>query len=82
MLTLFKVKMVVKAGINGFGRIGRIVFRNAIEHGDVEVVAVNDPFIDTNYAVSRNYSLFRPLFAFQVFSKEKESQSFVGQRSS
>ncbi|ERS94969.1 glyceraldehyde 3-phosphate dehydrogenase [Sporothrix schenckii 1099-18] len=42
--------MVVKAGINGFGRIGRIVFRNAIEHGDVEVVAVNDPFIDTNYA--------------------------------
>ncbi|CAK7230324.1 hypothetical protein SCUCBS95973_007533 [Sporothrix curviconia] len=42
--------MVVKAGINGFGRIGRIVFRNAIEHGDVDVVAVNDPFIDTSYA--------------------------------
>ncbi|KAL1900894.1 hypothetical protein Sste5346_001955 [Sporothrix stenoceras] len=42
--------MVVKAGINGFGRIGRIVFRNAIEHGDVEVVAVNDPFIDPTYA--------------------------------
>jgi glyceraldehyde 3-phosphate dehydrogenase len=42
--------MVVKAGINGFGRIGRIVFRNAIEHGDVEVVAVNDPFIEPHYA--------------------------------
>ena len=49
--------MVVKAGINGFGRIGRIVFRNAIEHGDVEVVAVNDPFIDPNYAVSCNLYL-------------------------
>jgi len=43
--------MVVKVGINGFGRIGRIVLRNAIEHDDIHVVAVNDPFIDTKYAV-------------------------------
>jgi len=42
--------MVIKVGINGFGRIGRIVFRNAIEHDDVHVVAVNDPFIDPTYA--------------------------------
>lgn len=42
--------MVTKVGINGFGRIGRIVFRNAVEHPDVEVVAVNDPFIETKYA--------------------------------
>jgi len=39
-----------KVGINGFGRIGRIVFRNAIEHDDIDIVAVNDPFIDTTYA--------------------------------
>ncbi|QSZ32678.1 hypothetical protein DSL72_002257 [Monilinia vaccinii-corymbosi] len=39
-----------KVGINGFGRIGRIVFRNAIEHADIDIVAVNDPFIDTKYA--------------------------------
>lgn len=45
--------MVVKVGINGFGRIGRIVFRNAIEHNDVDIVAVNDPFIEPTYAVSR-----------------------------
>src|SRR5262245_16733349 len=43
---------VTKVGINGFGRIGRIVFRNAVEHNDVEVVAINDPFLDVNYAVS------------------------------
>ncbi|KAJ9115216.1 hypothetical protein QFC20_001083 [Naganishia adeliensis] len=43
--------MVVKVGINGFGRIGRIVFRNAVEHGDIEVVAINDPFIDLDYMV-------------------------------
>jgi len=42
--------MAIKIGINGFGRIGRIVFRNAIEHDDVEIVAVNDPFIDPKYA--------------------------------
>jgi len=42
--------MPTKVGINGFGRIGRIVFRNAVEHDDVQVVAVNDPFIETHYA--------------------------------
>jgi len=39
-----------KVGINGFGRIGRIVFRNAIEHNEVKIVAVNDPFIEPHYA--------------------------------
>jgi glyceraldehyde 3-phosphate dehydrogenase len=42
----------VKVGINGFGRIGRIVFRNAVEHDDINIVAVNDPFIEVHYAVS------------------------------
>ncbi|RDI87800.1 hypothetical protein Vi05172_g2412 [Venturia inaequalis] len=45
-----KSKMAIKVGINGFGRIGRIVFRNAIEHEDINIVAVNDPFIDPTYA--------------------------------
>jgi glyceraldehyde 3-phosphate dehydrogenase len=40
----------IKVGINGFGRIGRIVFRNAVEVPEIEVVAVNDPFIETKYA--------------------------------
>ena len=34
--------MTTKIGINGFGRIGRIVFRAALKHPDVEVVAIND----------------------------------------
>ncbi|KAL1959892.1 hypothetical protein VTO42DRAFT_560 [Malbranchea cinnamomea] len=42
--------MVIKVGINGFGRIGRIVFRNAATHPDVQIVAVNDPFIEHEYA--------------------------------
>jgi glyceraldehyde 3-phosphate dehydrogenase len=43
--------MVVKVGINGFGRIGRIVFRNALETEGIDVVAINDPFIDLEYMV-------------------------------
>jgi len=39
-----------KIGINGFGRIGRLVLRAALQKG-AEVVAVNDPFIDLNYMV-------------------------------
>ena len=34
--------MSVKLGINGFGRIGRMVLRAALKHPDVDVVAVND----------------------------------------
>ncbi len=34
--------MAVKVGINGFGRIGRNVFRTAIGNSDIEIVAVND----------------------------------------
>jgi len=42
---------MVKVGINGFGRIGRIVYRNALELQDLDVVAINDPFIDLDYMV-------------------------------
>jgi len=38
-------------GINGFGRIGRLVFRAAMANPEVEVVAVNDPFMDLEYMV-------------------------------
>lgn len=34
--------MSVKIGINGFGRIGRLVFRAALNHPEVEIVAIND----------------------------------------
>lgn len=40
----------VKVGINGFGRIGRLVLRAAMQHPEIEVVAINDPFCDPEYA--------------------------------
>ena len=39
----------VKVGVNGFGRIGKLAFWAALENPEVEVVAVNDPFMDIPY---------------------------------
>ena len=41
--------MLTKIGINGFGRIGRLTFRAALTHEDVEVVGINDPFMSPEY---------------------------------
>ncbi len=41
----------IKIGINGFGRIGRLVFRAAQERNDIQIVAVNDPFMDIDYMI-------------------------------
>ncbi len=38
-------------GINGFGRIGRLVFRAACTNPNVKVLGINDPFIDLDYMV-------------------------------
>ena len=40
---------LIKIGINGFGRIGRLVFRAAQKNPNVVVVGINDPFIDLDY---------------------------------
>lgn len=40
--------MAIKVGINGFGRIGRLVFRASVSNPEIEVVAIND-LIDANY---------------------------------
>ena len=41
--------MSIKVGINGFGRIGRLVFRAAVDHPEIEIKGINDPFIDLEY---------------------------------
>ena len=44
--------MSIKVGINGFGRIGRLVFRAAMAQPEAfEIVGINDPFIDVDYMV-------------------------------
>ena len=41
--------MSIKVGINGFGRIGRMVFRAGLKNPNIEFVAVNDPFMTPDY---------------------------------
>ncbi|GME84855.1 unnamed protein product [Ambrosiozyma monospora] len=42
--------MAINVAINGFGRIGRLVLRIASQRKDINVIAVNDPFIGADYA--------------------------------
>ena len=39
----------MKIGINGFGRIGRLVFRAGLDKPSVEFVGINDPFMTPDY---------------------------------
>mmetsp|Transcript_5129 Transcript_5129/g.8010 ORF Transcript_5129/g.8010 Transcript_5129/m.8010 type:complete len:337 (-) Transcript_5129:102-1112(-) len=41
--------MSINVGINGFGRIGRLVMRAAARNPNINIVAVNDPFISVDY---------------------------------
>jgi len=43
--------MAIKVGINGFGRIGRLVFRAGLNNPNIEFVGINDPFIEPEYMV-------------------------------
>ncbi|MDR1392166.1 MAG: type I glyceraldehyde-3-phosphate dehydrogenase [Clostridiales bacterium] len=63
--------MAVRIGINGFGRIGRLVLRAALENKKVQVVAINDPFIDPEYMVYMlRYDTVHGQFKGDIESKE------------
>ncbi|MEM0915171.1 MAG: glyceraldehyde 3-phosphate dehydrogenase NAD-binding domain-containing protein, partial [Planctomycetota bacterium] len=47
--------MAIKIGINGFGRIGRLVFRAAMEQGGIEIVGINDLVPADNLAYLLKY---------------------------
>jgi glyceraldehyde 3-phosphate dehydrogenase len=46
-----KGKGKAKLGINGFGRIGRLVCRAAFETGKIDIVGINEPFMDLDYMI-------------------------------
>jgi len=63
--------MPVKVGINGFGRIGRLVMRAALKHPDVQVVHINEPFMDLDYMVYLfKYDSTHGRFPGEVFGKD------------
>ena len=63
--------MSVKIGINGFGRIGNLTFQAALEKEEVEIVAINDPFIDSDYmAYMVKYDTVHGKFKGEVSAKD------------
>ena len=63
--------MSIKIGINGFGRIGNLAFQAALKKKEVEVVAINDPFITADYmAYMVKYDTVHGKFDGEVSSKE------------
>lgn len=63
--------MTVRIGINGFGRIGNLAFQAALKNKEVEVVAINDPFITADYMVYMvKYDTVHGKFDGEVSAKE------------
>ena len=62
--------MAIKVGINGFGRIGRLVFRAAILRDDIEVVAINDLLDDEYLAYMLKYDSVHGPFKGDVSVKD------------
>ena len=63
--------MAIKIGINGFGRIGNLSFQAALEKGEIEVVAINDPFISADYmAYMVKYDTVHGRFSGEVRAEE------------
>ena len=53
---------MISVGINGFGRIGRLVFRSAIKRSDIEIVAINDLLAIDHLAYLLKYDSVHGLF--------------------
>ncbi len=71
------IKMAIKVGINGFGRIGRLVFRAIVDKGlfgkDVEVVAINDLVPADNLAYLLKYDSIQGRFNGTVEAKGEDA---------
>jgi len=65
-------------GINGFGRIGRLVFRAGMENQKVTMVAINDPFMDLKYMeYLLKYDSVHGSFGGSIESKKEGDKEFL-----
>ncbi|MFN2387071.1 MAG: type I glyceraldehyde-3-phosphate dehydrogenase [Thermoanaerobaculia bacterium] len=71
--------MAIRVGINGFGRIGRSVFRIIADRDDMEVVAVNDLYDNAQLAYLLKYDTVMRVFDREV-TTDAEAMSVAGRR--
>ena len=71
--------MAIKVGINGFGRIGRSVFRIISDRKDMEVVAINDLFDNEQLAYLLKYDTVMGIFDKEV-TAEKDAMTVGNER--
>jgi glyceraldehyde 3-phosphate dehydrogenase len=65
-------------GINGFGRIGRLVFRAAAANGDINITAVNDPFMPLDYMIYQlAYDSVHGAFKGTIDSKTTDGKEYL-----
>jgi len=70
--------MSITMGINGFGRIGRLVFRAACANPEVSIVGINDPFMELKYMVYQlKYDSVHKRFNGTVATKEEGGKEFL-----
>merc|ERR1711998_521520 len=70
--------MPATMGINGFGRIGRLVFRAAMANPDVSVKGINDPFMDLKYMVYQlKYDSVHKQFPGTIACKTEGGKEFL-----
>lgn len=62
--------MSIKVGINGFGRIGRMVFRASLNHPEIEIVGINDLCPADYLAYMLKYDTMHGRFAADVKSND------------
>jgi len=70
--------MPATMGINGFGRIGRLVCRAALGNPEVELKAINDPFMDLTYMVYQlKYDSVHKQFPGTISEKKEDGKEFL-----
>jgi len=70
--------MAVKVGVNGFGRIGRLVFRAGVENQAVTMVGINDPFMDLEYMrYLLKYDSVHRSFKGTITTKKEDGKEFL-----
>ena len=73
--------MSIKVGINGFGRIGRMVFRASVNHPEIEIVGINDLCPAYNSSSRRHFDR-RRLMSEELFHQDEQVSEVLQQVSS